>query len=317
MGRYIIRRILIAIPMLLLVTVIIFFLANLMPGDAAMAMFASGDSVSLEAIEQMRENMGLNDPVPVRYLRWLMQLLRGDLGTSMITHEPVTKMIALRIGPTLLLMGTSLVISIILGVLLGIFSAVRQYSVMDYVLTVLSFIGRSVPIFFVGMLLVYFLALQHPYFPTGGMHKLGNNSMKDLLWHLFLPALSLSILRIAEFLRYTRASMLEVLHSDFMWTARSKGIKESKVIKDHALRNALIPIITLIGINIPVLFAGAIMIEQVFQWPGLGILFNNAIIQRDYSLLMGLCFFSAVIVLVTNLITDIAYALVDPRIRYE
>lgn len=318
MGKYVIRRILVAIPMLVLVTVIIFILANLMPGDAAMAMFAGGEGmVTEEAINLMKENMGLNDSVFVRYFRWLNQLLHGDLGTSMVTYESVVEMIKLRLGPTLLLMGTSLVFSIIIGVVLGIFSAIKQYSIGDYILTVLSFIGRSVPIFFVGMFFIYVFALQNPIFPTGGMHKLGNTSFMDLLRHLFLPALSLSVLRIAEFLRYSRASMLEVLHSDFMWTARSKGLKEGKVIRDHALRNALIPIITLIGINIPVLFSGAIMIEQVFQWPGLGTLFNTAVAQRDYSLLMGLCFFSSVIVLVSNLLTDIAYAAVDPRIRYE
>lgn len=318
MGKYVMRRILIAIPMLILVTVIIFVLANLMPGDAVMAMFAGGEGmVTEEAINLMKENMGLNDSVFIRYFRWLNQLLHGDLGTSMVTYESVVEMIKLRLGPTLLLMGTSLVFSIIIGVILGILSAVKQYSIGDYVLTVLSFVGRSVPIFFVGMFFIYVFALQNPIFPTGGMHKLGNTSFVDLMKHLFLPALSLSVLRIAEFLRYSRASMLEVLHSDFMWTARSKGIKESKVIKKHALKNALIPIVTLIGINIPVLFSGAIMIEQVFQWPGLGTLFNTAVAQRDYSLLMGLCFFSSLIVLVSNLLTDIAYAAVDPRIRYE
>jgi peptide/nickel transport system permease protein len=318
MGKYVIRRILIAIPMLLLVTVIIFLLANLMPGDAASALFASGDGyVTQEAIDQMKENLGLNESVVVRYFKWIAQILRGNLGTSMVTFEPVARMISLRLGPTLLLMGTSLVFSIVIGVILGIFSAMKQYSLADYILTVLSFIGRSVPIFFVGMFFIYTFALVNPVFPTGGMHKLGSNSFADLMKHLFLPALSLSVLRIAEFLRYSRASMLEVLHSDYIWTARSKGISEFKIIKDHALRNALIPIITLIGINIPVLFSGAIMIEQVFQWPGLGTLFNNAVAQRDYSLLMGLCFLSSIIVLLSNLLTDIAYAAVDPRISYN
>lgn len=318
MGKYILRRILIAIPMLFLVTIVVFVLANLMPGNAAAIMFASGDgSITAEAIAQMEENLGLTDPLPVRYGRWLMKLLRGDLGVSMMTYEPVTAMIKLRLGPTLLLMGTSLVISIVIGVLLGIISAKKQYSVLDNLLTFFSFIGRSVPIFFVGMLLVYFFALKNPIFPTGGMRKMGRSDFMDLLMHLVLPVLSLSVLRIAEFMRYSRASMLEVLHSDFMWTARSKGIKESRVVVAHALRNALIPIITQIGINIPVLFCGAIMIEQVFQWPGLGTLFNLAVIQRDHTLLMGLCLFSSIIVLISNLLTDIAYAWADPRIRYE
>ena len=318
MGKYILRRILIAIPMLLLVTIIVFILASLMPGDAAMAMFGSGDgSMTAEMIEQQRENMGLTGSVLARYFRWLGKLLKGDMGVSMVSFEPVWQMIKLRIGPTLLLMGTSLILSIIIGVILGCFSAVKQYSAADYILTVISFIGRSVPIFFLGLFLVYIFALKLSLFPTSGMHTMGYADFGDLMKHLFLPCLSLSILRIAEFLRYSRASMLEVLHSDFIWTARSKGIKEFRVLRMHALRNALIPIITLIGINIPVLFSGAIMIEQVFQWPGLGMLFNTAVNQRDQSLLMGLCLFSSVIVLLSNLLTDIAYAAVDPRIRYE
>jgi len=318
MGKYILRRLLISIPMLLFITIVVFILANLMPGNAAAIIFASGDgSITAEAIAQMEENMGLNDSLIVRYGRWLGRLLRGDLGISMMTYEPVSAMIKLRFGPTLLLMGTSLIISIVVGVFLGIVSATKQYSVLDNILTVISFIGRSVPIFFVGMLLVYFLALRNPIFPTGGMHKMGKNDFIDLIWHLFLPVLSLSVLRIAEFMRYSRASMLEVLHSDFMWTARSKGLKERRIIVVHALRNALIPIITQIGVNIPVLFCGAIMIEQVFQWPGLGTLFNLAVIQRDHSLLMGLSLFSSIIVLISNLLTDIAYAWADPRIRYE
>jgi|LSQX01.1.fsa_nt_gb peptide/nickel transport system permease protein len=318
MGKYIIRRLLIAIPMLFFITIVVFMLANLMPGNAAAIMFASGDgSITAEAIAQMEKNMGLTDPLIVRYGRWIGKLLRGDLGISMMTYEPVSEMIKLRLGPTLLLMGTSLVLSIIIGVTLGIISARKQYSVLDNILTVISFIGRSVPIFFVGMLLVYALALRTPAFPTGGMHKMGKTDFADLMHHLFLPVLSLSVLRIAEFMRYSRASMLEVLHSDFMWTARSKGIKERRVVVSHALRNALIPIITQIGVNIPVLFSGAIMIEQVFQWPGLGTLFNLAVIQRDHTLLMGLCLFSSIIVLVSNLLTDIAYAWADPRIRYE
>ena len=318
MWKYIVRRILIAVPMLLLISLIIFILANLMPGDAVNAMFAGGEGdVSNEAMAQMRENMGLNDPWIVRYFRWLTQLLRGNLGMSTIMHQPVAEMIRVRIGPTLALMGSSLVFSIIIGVALGIFSSMRQYTLADYVLTIFSFIGRSVPVFFVGMFFIYWFALQNPIFPTGGMHDMGVNTFADLVRHMFLPGLSLSVLRAAEFMRYSRASMLEVLHSDFVWTARSKGIPERRVITRHVFGNAMIPVITLVGINIPVLFSGAIMIEQLFQWPGIGTLFNMAVSQRDYSLLMGLCFLSSVIVLASNLLTDIAYAIADPRIRYN
>jgi peptide/nickel transport system permease protein len=318
MGKFIIRRILIAVPMLILITMIIFLLANLMPGDAVGAMFAGDAGMDKQVLEQMRATLGLNDPVPIRYIKWLGQLLRGNLGHSYITFESVSSMIALRIGPTLLLMGTSLILSAVLGVILGIVSALKQYSIFDYIMTVLVFIGRSVPVFFVGMLFIYSLALVFPIFPVGGYSTIGGSGgIGERIMHLALPALSLGVLRMAEFLRYSRASMLEVLHGDFLWTARSKGIKEKRVIIRHALCNALIPIISLLGLNIPVLFSGAIVIEQVFQWPGLGTLFNTAITQRDYPLLMGLCFISSIIVFLSNLLTDLAYAAVDPRIRYK
>jgi len=304
--------------MLLLISVIIFILANLMPGDAVGAMLSAEGPVSEQVMSQLRENLGLDESVFIRFCRWFWQLVQGNLGTSYVTNEKVAVMILQRIGPTLILMGTSLLISVIVGVVFGIVSAMKQYSVLDSILTLFVFIGRSVPIFFVGMLLVYVFALLNPLLPTGGYSSIGGpTGFWDSLKHLVLPVVSLSILRIAEFLRYSRASMLEVLHSDYIWTARSKGLKERRVIIHHALRNALIPIITLLGLNIPVLFSGAIIIEQVFQWPGLGTLFNTAVTQRDYPLLMGLCFISSVIVLVSNLITDIAYTAVDPRIRYE
>ncbi|MCK9286997.1 MAG: ABC transporter permease [Sphaerochaetaceae bacterium] len=318
MLRYTIRRILIAIPMLLVITIIIFSLAKLLPGDAVSAIMSGEGDINAESMRQMRENLGLNDTAFVQYIKWLFRLLTGDLGTSHITFTKVSEMIGVRLGPTILLMGTSLVVSILIGVTLGIISAMKQYSILDNILTVFAFLGRSVPVFFVGMFLIYYLALINPVFPTNGMVSIGaNGGFKDVLWHMFLPALSLSVLRIAEFLRYSRASMLEVLNSDYVWTARSKGIKERNVIVKHALRNALIPIVTLIGLNIPVLFSGAMIIEQVFQWPGLGSAFNNAITQRDYPLLMGLCFISSIIVLLSNLVTDLAYAFVDPRIRYQ
>lgn len=303
--------------MVLLITFIIFTLSYLLPGDAVAAMMSGEGDVSAETIALMRTNLGLNDPFPIQYLHWLMNFLRGNLGVSLISFTSVTTIIATKIGPTLLLMGTSLILSIVIGVILGIISAYKQYSWLDYLLSVLGFLGRSVPVFFVGMLFIYLFALKIPVFPTNGMTTIGGGGFSDLMRHMFLPALSLSILRIAEFQRYTRASMLEVMHNDFIWTAKSKGIPSRRVLIHHMLRNALIPIVTLIGLNIPVLFNGAMIIEQIFQWPGLGTTFYNAIIQRDYPLLMGLVLVSSIAVLVSNLITDLVYALIDPRIRYE
>jgi len=318
MWKYIIRRLLISIPVLLGITLVIFLLANLMPGDVVDFMMSSEAPMSKDLIPQLRESLGLDQSIPIRYVLWLKELLKGNLGYSYLTYARVGSLIAKRILPTLELMGISLLISVVVGVLLGIITALKQYSLLDYILTVLGFLGRSIPIFFIGMLLIYFFALRIPIFPVAGMITAGaNRGITDNIWHLILPLTSLSILRIAEFLRYSRASMLEVLHSDFIWMARSKGLKEKWVIFRHAFGNALIPIITLLGLNIPVLFSGAIIIETVFQWPGLGTLFIFSINQRDYPVLMGLSLILSIIVLLSNLLTDIIYSFVDPRIKYE
>jgi len=318
MITYIARRILISIPVLLAITFVLFLLSELMPGDAVVAMMSPEAPVSRAALETLRSQLGLDQPWPVRYARWLWQLLHGHLGYSFITFEPVTRVIASRIPATLELMGISMLLSLILGVILGTISAVKQYSLTDFVLTVLGFAGQSIPVFFLGLALIYLFGLRLRWFPVSGSHTPGAPpSPIDHLSHLFLPLLSLSIMRIAVFMRHTRSSLLEVLHSDFLNVARAKGISERAVIIKHGLRNALIPIITIVGLNIPVIFAGAVIIESIFQWPGIGLLYVKAVQQRDHPMIMGLALMSAVVVLVSNLLTDIAYAYADPRIRYD
>ena len=318
MIRYIIRRLLISIPVLFGITVIIFVLANLMPGDAVTAMVTDEAPISGQALEARRAQLGLDQPMPVRYVIWVQQLLRGNLGYSFVTSVSIGATIAKRVPATLELMGVSLLFSNHIGVNLGIVSAIKQYSLLDYVLTILGFAGLSVPVFFLGMLLIYIFALRLGWFPTSGMRTAGEPfSLQDNLRHLVLPALSLGVLRTAVFLRYTRASMLDVLQSDYITTARGKGLTENLVIIRHAMRNALIPIITIVGLNLPVLFAGAVIIETVFQWPGMGLLYITAVRQRDYPMIMGLGLIFAIVVLMSNLLTDITYAFADPRIRYE
>jgi peptide/nickel transport system permease protein len=215
-------------------------------------------------------------------------------------------------------MGVSLLFSIVLGVTLGIVSALKQYSVLDYLLTVLGFIGLSIPVFFLGMILIYVFSLRLDWLPTSGMGTAGEEySLVDNLRHLILPALSLGILRTAIFMRYTRTSVLDVLGSDYLRTARAKGLKENSVIIGHALRNALIPIITIVGLTLPVLFGGAVIIETIFQWPGIGLLYITAVNQRDHPMIMGLALISSIVVLASNLLTDLTYAAADPRIRYD
>lgn len=318
MTTYILRRILISLPIILGVTVIVFLLANMMPGDAVMAMISSDTPLEAELIKLRQGQLGLDLPLHVQYGRWLGNLVKGNLGFSFQTGEPVARMIATRIPATLELMGVSLLISIFLGVTLGTISALKQYSALDYGLTLFGFTGISIPDFFLGMILVFIFALKLKLFPTSGMVTAGTEfSWGDNLRHLFLPALALALVRTSVFMRYTRASVLEVINDDYIRTARAKGMTEWVVIARHMLRNALIPVITVIGVSLTVLFAGSVIIETIFQWPGIGMMFINSISLRDSPVIMGYVLVSALVVLIANLLTDVAYSWVDPRIRYE
>ncbi len=318
MLTYILRRLLISIPILLGITLIVFFIASRMPGDAVLAMISQETPMADDLIALRRGQLGLDQPVAVQYTRWLTQLLQGNLGFSFQTGEPVAKVLAARIFATLELMGTALLIAIVLGVLLGVLSALRQYSFLDYSLTFLGFAGISIPDFFFGMLLVYIFAIQLHWFPTSGISTPGEPfTLADNLRHLALPAFALALVRTATFMRYTRASVLEVMNNDYVRTARAKGLREWLVTARHILRNALIPIITVIGLSLPVLFGGSVIIETIFQWPGIGLMFMNAITGRDSPVIMGYVLFSAIIVLASNLLTDVVYSWADPRIRYE
>jgi peptide/nickel transport system permease protein len=315
---YIVRRLLISIPILLGITIIIFYIASQMPGDAVQAMISQETPMADELVALRRGQLGLDQPLPVQYGRWLGQLLGGNLGFSFQSGEPVSKVLAARIFATLELMGTALLIAIVLGVLLGVISALKQYSFLDYTLTFLGFTGVSIPDFFFGMLLVYIFAIKLGWFPTSGIVTAGEPfTLGDNLRHLALPAFALALVRTATFMRYTRASVLEVMNNDYVRTARAKGLREWLVTARHILRNALIPIITVIGLSLPVLFGGSVIIETIFQWPGIGLMFMNAITGRDSPVIMGYVLFSAIIVLASNLLTDVVYSWADPRIRYE
>ncbi len=318
MITYIIRRLLISIPILFGITVIVFFVASLMPGDAVLAMISTDTPQSEDLIRLRRGQLGLDLPLYVQYFRWLTQLLHGNLGYSFQTGESVLGILAARIPATIQLMGTALLIAIVLGVIMGVFSALKQYSRMDYTFTFLGFTGISIPDFFLGMILVYLFAIQWHLFPTSGISTAGEAySLIDNLRHLALPALALGLVRTATFMRYTRTSVLEVMNNDYVRTARAKGLREWLVIVRHILRNALIPVITVIGMTLPILFGGSVIIEMIFQWPGIGLMFISAITSRDSPVIMGYVLFSAVMVQICNLLTDITYSFLDPRIRYD
>lgn len=315
MSKYIAKRILVAIPVLLGITIIDYILCSAAGSPLTMMMSAR---TSAEALAQKELELGLNQPVYVQYFIWLGQLLKGNLGVSYKTHEAVASMIASRIGPTLLLMGVSMVFSLLISLPAGIYSAVRQYSKGDYAVVGASFLFSSIPSFFLALVLIFFFTVVLGWLPSSGMFTLGTGGgVWDMIQHMVMPVLVLSVGLAGTNIRYFRSAMLEILQKDYLRTARAKGIGRFRVINKHALRNALLTVITVIGTEIPMLFGGSIIVEQVFSWPGLGLMTMNAISSRDYPVIMGVCLFSAVVVLLGNLLTDILYAVADPTIHLQ
>lgn len=314
MWKYIIKRILIAIPVLIGITVLDYAMMCLAGSPLEML---QGPRVSAAAVEAKKIALGLDQPFYVQYFVWLGQLLRGNMGYSMKTYQPVREMIAGHLWPTLLLMGTSMLVSLLLSVPAGIYSALRQYSKGDYAVVTLSFLGSSVPGFFLSLLLIYVCTVKTGWLPSSGMTTLGTGGGAwDVAKHMVMPVCVLSFSLAGTNIRYIRSAMLEILQQDYLRTAKAKGIGHFRVINKHALRNALVPIVTVIGMEIPMLFGGQVIIEQVFSWPGLGLMTMSAISNRDYPVIMGVCLLSAVVVLAANLLTDVLYALVDPTIQY-
>jgi peptide/nickel transport system permease protein len=319
MGRYILRRILVCIPVLFGVTVVIFMLIHIAPGDPVTGMIdPTVGNIDSEVVELERAKLGLDKPLPVQYFLWLGRILKGDMGYSLINGRPVGEMVAERIGPTLQITILSLIVSVVMGVGLGIISAIKQYSILDYFLTFVSFAAVSVPGFFLALGLIFVFALQLDWLPTSGMQTLGQEpSFWDSIKYMVMPVTVLGVANAAPIMRYARTSMLEVLNQEYVNVARAKGAKEKIVILRHAFPNALLPLITVIGLRIPQLFGGSVIIEQIFHWHGMGTLNISAVLNQDYTVLMGLNLISAILVLLSNLFTDIAYAFVDPKIRFE
>ena len=318
MLKYLLRRILISIPVLLMITVIIFTLMEIAPGDVV-DYFRPPDLVMTEeATQALRERFGLDQPATVRYVQWLGSVLQGDLGYRFTDGEAVSAVIGRRLGATLLLMGTALAIGILIGVPLGVFIGQRQYSAWDFSLTGLSFLGISTPAFVAGLIALLIFSVKLGWFPAGGMRPVTSEpTIWTTIHHLALPSMVLSLDFIATFMRYTRFSMLEVVRMDYIRTARAKGLSEGYVTWRHIVPNAILPVITVIGLSIPTLVVGAVFTETVFSWPGMGSLYLEAVRGRDVPLLMGMTLVIAIFVLGANILTDLAYAVVDPRIRYD
>lgn len=327
MLKYIIKRILSLIPVLLIISIIIFWIINLMPGDPVSAYLGMGSKTTVEQQEQMRAKLGLDKPKPVQYLNWLKRVATGDFGTSLKHRKPVKDVIGTFIWNTFTLNLLGMVIAFAIAIPVGIKSAVKKYGWFDNFWTVFSLAGVSMPSFFSALILIFFIAIpSNGLFPLNGMRTpilsaMGYESklqeILDILQHMILPVIVLVIIDLASLVRYVRNAVIDVINQDYIRTARSKGLKEKVVIYKHAFRNALLPIVTLLGMYIPSLFGGAIILETVFLWPGIGNTLYTSILDRDYSMLMAANVFYALLTVTGNLLADVSYALVDPRIRVK
>ena len=313
MGKYIIKRILGLIPVLLLVSIFSYFIIQAAPGDPVDNYVRPG--MTQEQIEAVKEEYGLNGNIVEQYLNWLKHVLQGDLGTSIYKHRPVTEMIAERLPATLMMMGAALLISIVVSIPLGLWAGLHKNKLVDKIISVITYLGISIPPFWFAMILVLFFALELHWFPTGGMRTVNVETTADLLWHLVLPSIVLSLNNMATFTKYIRSNTISQLEEDYVVTAISKGTSKNKVLFKHVLKNCLLPIITLVGINIAGLVCGSFVIENVFSWPGIGRLAMEAVGNRDYPVIMGYTMFSCLILITGNLIADVLYAVADPRIR--
>lgn len=314
MIRYLIKRLLLAIPTFLGITLFVFCLANMAPGSPV-DVLANSANLSPEAYAELEHSLGLDKPIIARYGIWLGDLLQGDMGMSTRTNAPVSQVIGERVGNSLLLTISGLVLCLIISLPLGILSAYKPGSAWDNVANVVAFLGSSLPGFFISLILAYFFAAKLGWLPATGMYDSnGPRTLVELIRHMIMPTFVMGFTMCGEFIKQTRSSMLEVFNDDYVKTARSKGLHEPQVIVRHVLRNALIPLVTMIALSVPFLLGGAVVTEQVFSWPGLGSLMVLSINQRDYNAIMGVTVFIAAGVLICNLILDLLYAKLDPRI---
>jgi peptide/nickel transport system permease protein len=343
MSKYVIRRLLQAIPLLIIISFFLFVLSNAM-GDP-LASFGGRRRIRSKDRERLTRQLGLDKPIVVQYIIWLVGndwmeidvdgdgvgdepgtrkgVLRGDFGNSFMEKRPVMEIIGERVRNTLLLMVAAEIVVLTFALLIGIYSALRQYSTLDYFFTGCSFMAYSMPVFWLGLILMYVFAVNFkkwglPYFPTVGMYDLAvGPTIPQIAWHMVLPVLTASVAFIAGYSRYIRSQMLEVVNQDYIRTARAKGVPGRKVITGHALKNAALPLVTLIGLDLAFLFSGAVVTETIFAWPGMGRLFWDAAQDTDIPVIMGILVITAVLVIGFQILTDVSYTFLDPRIRYE
>jgi peptide/nickel transport system permease protein len=324
MTTYAIRRILQTIPILFIISILLFLMVRSAPGGPLTAA-RRNPNITEAQIQKLEEQLGLNRPLPVQYAEWLGDMLRGDMGQSIKFRRPVSEMIGERIPNTLMLVGVSFLVTLLIALPVGILSARKPYSLFDYVATTITFMGQSLPVYWLGLglILIFYVAIKNPVtggplFPGGGMNTFGKEgNLPDMLWHMVLPVTALSLGWAAWYSRFLRSSLLDVLHEDYIRTARAKGLADRAVYYKHALRNAILPLVTLIALDLPTLFAGALFVETIFSWPGMGRLFWDAARGRDYPVLLGVVMITAVLIVTANILADLAYGLLDPQVKYE
>jgi len=315
LSAYALRRLLLAVPVLFGVSVLVFAVLHLAPGDPAAIML--GAQATKEDVERLHRDLGLDQPLVIQYLHWIGQVAEGDLGRSIPLGRAVLPEVLLRFKATLVLTAGALVIAVFLGLAAGIISAVKQYSWLDRLSMGAAVTGVSLPVFWTGIMLIIIFALQLRWFPSSGMSSPYGSGVADILWHLVLPAVTLGTASAAALARLTRSSVLEIIRQDYVRSARAKGLAERAVIARHVLKNAINPIITVLGVQVGFLLGGAILTETVFSWPGLGSMMVRAIQARDYPLVQGGVLLIATTFVIVNLAVDLLYALFDPRIRYD
>ena len=314
MAKYITKRILIMIPVFFGMTALVFFLSQMTPGSPVDAMITP--EMNAADIQRLEARLGLDKPIYIQYIRWLGRLFQGDLGFSYRTSQAVISNIGERVMPTLTLMLTVLAVGVLVGVTLGVLAACKPYSVWDTIASGLSFIGSGMPGFFIALVFIYIFSVKLGWLPTGGMYtNATTQSLGDLAKHLVLPTLSMALGSAGSYIRQTRSAMLEVMGEEYVKMARAKGMRERTVLYRHALRNAMLPIVTTIGMSVPGLVGGAVITEQIFGWPGMGSLLVMSVNYRDYPVIMGITMYITIAVLITNLLMDLIYAVLDPRIR--
>jgi peptide/nickel transport system permease protein len=317
MTRFLVRRLLQAVPVLLGISFLLFVLMHAMPGGP-LAMYVQAPGMSKDRLAALAAQMGLNKPVWLQYVQWLEGVLHGNFGYSYTYNEPATAMMLQRFPATMELMLTAFAVSVIGSFALGIFGAVRQYSIWDHLVTVASYFGMAMPTFWLGVLLLILFAVDLHWLPSGGMVSsgaAGAGGLGDRIRHLILPAATLAVFLIAQQGRYVRSAMLEVIRADYIRTARAKGLGERIIMWRHALRNALIPVVTVMILNAAFLFGGALVTETIYSWPGMGLLFINAITQADYPVIMAIVSFLSVVIVFANIVADLLYGMLDPRVR--